>query len=97
MADRERRRALADIEAELERLRAGVDGAGEEDSIGVNDEQDGWASLGASDSRRDLYWYGRDEEILARLRELPSGCGPGAVRREFRSRYTHSGGQDTDD
>jgi hypothetical protein len=93
MADRERRHALADIEAELERLRAGVEGAGEEDSIGVNDEQDGWASLGASDRRRDLYWYGRDEEVLARLRKLPSGCGPDTVRREFRSRYPDLGGQ----
>lgn len=74
---------LIAIEAELDRIGAGSAGAGEVDSIGVNDESDGWASLGASEVRRDLYWYGTVQEILDRLTRLPSGAGPDAVRAEF--------------
>jgi hypothetical protein len=71
------------IEAELERIGAGSAQAGEADSIGVNDESDGWASLGASEIRRDLYWYGTVQEILDRLTRLPTGAGADAVRAEF--------------
>jgi hypothetical protein len=74
---------LEGIAAELERVGADPDSAGEHDSIAVNDERDGWASLGASEQRRDLYWYGRCEVILERLQRLPDGGGPEAVRREF--------------
>jgi hypothetical protein len=74
---------LAEICAELDRIGASVAQAGEADSIGVNDEGEGWASLGASEVRRDLYWYGRQEVILQRLGGLPSGAGPQAVRDEF--------------
>jgi hypothetical protein len=70
--------------AELDRIGAG-EGAGPLDSIGVNDEHEGWASLGASEHRDDFYWYGRAEEILARLSSLASGVGPDAVRHEFRA------------
>jgi hypothetical protein len=72
------------IQAELERIGAGQHGA-DTDSIGVNDEEEGWASLGATESRRDFYWYGKSEEILERLRSLDSGGGPEAVREEFRT------------
>lgn len=71
------------IAAELDRIGAGPAQAGEADSIGVNDESDGWASLGASEIRRDLYWYGTAREILGRLGRIPSGVGPEAVRAEF--------------
>lgn len=74
---------LRAIEQELQRIGAGPEQAGEDESIGVNDERDGWASLGASEARRDLYWYGRVEVILDRLGRLPSGAGPEAVRDEF--------------
>jgi hypothetical protein len=72
------------IESELERIGAG-EPADPVDSIGVNDEDEGWASLGATEERHDFYWYGRAEEILARLRRLVSGGGPSAVREEFRA------------
>jgi hypothetical protein len=75
---------LPAIATELQRIGAGPDQAGEVDAIGVNDEDDGWASLGASDTRRDLYWYWTAEEILERLARVPSGGGPEAVRAEFR-------------
>ena len=78
---------LALIEAELSRIGADAAEAGEVDSIAVNDERDGWASLGASPERRDFYWYGRAETILARLRTLTEGGGPSAVREEFHSRF----------
>ena len=71
------------IEAELARIGADAERTGEADSIGVNDERDGWASLGASAQRRDLYWFGRAEQILDRLTRLPTGAGPEAVRTEF--------------
>ena len=74
---------LAGIERELERLAATPDAAGEDDSIGVNDEGGGWASLGDSELRGEFYWYGRQEQILARLSRLPDGAGPEAVRLEF--------------
>jgi hypothetical protein len=74
--------SLDAIEAELERIGTGPRTT-EPGSIGVNDERDGWASLGASQARRDFYWYGRVEEILDRLRVLETGSGPGAVRAEF--------------
>jgi hypothetical protein len=83
---------LAAIEAELERI-----GAGETatlDSIGVNDEHEGWASLGATERRHDFYWYGRADEILERLQRLESGGGPAAVREEFHTELPpHVGGQ----
>ena len=75
---------LQAIELELERIGAG-ETAGPVDSIGVNDEQEGWASLGASEARHDFYWYGRAEEILERLQSLAPGGGPAAVREEFRA------------
>jgi hypothetical protein len=74
---------LRAIVLELERIGATPAQAGEEDSIGVNDERDGWASLGASEARRDLYWYGKVDVILERLARVPSGSGPEAVRAEF--------------
>jgi hypothetical protein len=79
--------SLASIEDELDRIGASEQRAGELDSIGVNDESDGWASLGASERRHDFYWYGRTETILARLRTLATDSGPAAVRGEFRSRF----------
>lgn len=78
---------LARIEAELSRIAAGPREVGEEDSIAVNDETDGWASLGASPARHDFYWYGRAETILERLRRLATDSGPTAVREEFRSLF----------
>jgi hypothetical protein len=75
------------IRFELRRIAADVEGAGELDSIGVNDESGGWASLGASPGRHDFYWYGRQEVMLGRLRQLASGSGHLAVREGFRSRY----------
>jgi hypothetical protein len=74
---------LEAIEAELERIGAG-EAAGEVDSIGVNDEDEGWASLGATEVRHDFYWYGLAEEILERLQTLAAGGGAAAVREEFR-------------
>jgi hypothetical protein len=74
---------LEAIGAELERIGASPNRVGERDSIAANDERDGWASLGASEERRDLYWYGRCELILERLRRLPTDGGPAAVRQEF--------------
>ena len=74
---------LEAIGAELERIGADPEHAGEHDSIAVNDEREGWASLGASEQRRDLYWYGRSELILQRLAALADDSGPEAVRREF--------------
>jgi hypothetical protein len=71
------------VAAELERIGADPAHAGERDSIVANDEREGWASLGASELRRDLYWYGRSEVILQRLATLRDGSGPEAVRREF--------------
>jgi hypothetical protein len=78
---------LPAIQRELARLAATSDDVGEADSIGVNGEAEGWASLGASEVRRDLYWYGRASELLTRLRRLPDGAGPDAVREAFRSPY----------
>lgn len=75
---------LRSIEDELERIGAG-ESAGPVDSIGVNDEDEGWASLGATELRHDFYWYGRAEAILERLRSLRTGGGPPAVREEFRA------------
>jgi hypothetical protein len=72
------------IEAELQRLRASTHCAGDA-SIGVSDERDGWASLGATPLRGDFYWYGRADEILRRLRALPDAAGPEAVRSAFDS------------
>jgi hypothetical protein len=77
----------AAIEAELERLHVSAAQLGEIDSLGVNDELDGWSSLGASDECRDVYWYGPAEELLRRLRALPERCGRVAVCAEFQSRY----------
>jgi hypothetical protein len=74
---------LEEITAELDRIGADPGSAGERDSIAVNDERDGWASLGASEQRRDLYWYGRCEVILERLQRLPDDSGPEAIRGEF--------------
>ena len=74
---------LRAIVLEPERIGATPAQAREEDSIGVNDERDGWASLGASEARRDLYWYGKVDVILERLARVPSGSGPEAVRAEF--------------
>jgi hypothetical protein len=73
---------IAAIQEELDRIGAG-EAAGGPDTIGVNDERDGWASLGATEQRHDFYWYGTCEEILRRLSGLPGGAGPGAVRDEF--------------
>jgi hypothetical protein len=78
---------LAAIEAELERLHDTPEHVAEDESFGVNDEHDGWTSLGASEHRHDLYWYGKAEELLERLRRLPDAGGPAAVREEFRSRF----------
>jgi hypothetical protein len=75
---------LDEIETELDRIGAG-DTAGPVDSIGVNDEDEGWASLGATEVRHDFYWYGRAAEILERLKSLAAGGGPSAVRHEFRA------------
>ena len=75
------------IELELARLRVTPAEAGEADSLGVNDEAEGWSSLGSSESRHDLYWYGKAEELLERLRKLPDACGHEAVRAEFRSHF----------
>jgi hypothetical protein len=72
---------------ELERIGALAGPA--QDSIGVNDEGDGWASLGATEARHDFYWYGRSREILARLRGLASESGPEAVRKEFHTEPAH--------
>jgi hypothetical protein len=69
---------------ELDRIGAGPDVVSERDSIGINDEEDGWASLGASEARADFYWYGDVEEILKRLRRVPAGSGPEGIRSEFR-------------
>jgi hypothetical protein len=69
---------------ELDRIGAGPDAVSERDSIGINDEEDGWASLGASEARADFYWYGAVEEILTRLRRVPAGSGPEGIRSEFR-------------
>jgi hypothetical protein len=76
---------LQTIETELERVAVGPEDVGEELSIWVNDEEDGWASLGASEQRADFYWYGLAEEILGRLRGLPSGSGPEALKTTFRT------------
>ena len=76
---------LAAIEFELERIGATPTSVGVRDSIGVNDEQDGWASLGASELRHDFYWYGQTDVILERLRELPNGGGPVSIRLAFRT------------
>jgi hypothetical protein len=75
------------IEGELARLRVRPADVAEIDSIGVNDETEGWSSLGSSEARHDLYWYGKADELLERLRRLPDGCGPEAVRAEFRSHF----------
>jgi hypothetical protein len=74
------------VERELDRLDAAGEQAGAA-SIGVNDETERWVSLGATPERGDFYWYGRADELLERLRALPDGAGPEAVRREFRSDY----------
>ena len=76
---------LAAIEFELERIGATPRIVGMRDSIGANDEEDGWASLGTSELRHDFYWYGQTHVILERLRELPDGGGPAAIRLAFRS------------
>jgi hypothetical protein len=76
---------LQAIEDELERIGADERAAGPVESIGVNDEDEGWASLGATARRHDFYWYGRAEEMLARLQALDAGAGPGVVRDEFRA------------
>jgi hypothetical protein len=83
MSDGTSEALLQAIVVELERIGASPWQAGERDSIGVNDERDGWASLGASEERRDLYWYGRAELILERLAALPTDAGAAAIRQEF--------------
>jgi hypothetical protein len=75
------------IAAELERLHVSELLLGSTDGLDVNDELDGWSSLGSSAERHDLYWYGLAEELLHRLRELPERCGRNAVCDAFRSRY----------
>jgi hypothetical protein len=77
---------VAVVEQELERFRATVEYAGSA-SIGVNDESDGWISLGATPARGDFYWYGRATELVRRLQALPDGAGADAVRLAFRSDY----------
>jgi hypothetical protein len=79
--------SLDAIRTELSRLAATAADVGEADSIAASDEGAGWASLGASEARRDLYWYGRAEELLERLRRLPDAAGPDAVREAFRSLF----------
>ena len=74
---------IAAIDAELRRIGADPDTAGPADSIGVNDEQAGWASLGASEQRHDFYWYGKAGEILDRLQSIDDRSGPVAVRLAF--------------
>jgi hypothetical protein len=71
----------------LNRIAADANSAGPHDSIGVNDEGEGWISLGASSARRDFYWYGRAEEVLRRLHAIAAGEGPSAVRHAFRSEH----------
>jgi hypothetical protein len=75
--------SISVIETELARIGADSGSVGVWNSIGVSDEQAGWLSLGASEPRRDFYWYGRSEEMLERLRSIGTGAGPDAVRREF--------------
>jgi hypothetical protein len=75
---------LRAIEIELNRIGAGPSTVGERDSIWFSDEAEGWASLGASEQRADFYWYGRAQEIVARLRRVHTDAGPDAVRFEFR-------------
>jgi hypothetical protein len=79
--------ALTEVATELERLHVTEDDVSERESIGVNDELDGWCSLGSSEIAHDFYWYGRLEELIERLREMQDGAGPAAVREEFRSYY----------
>jgi hypothetical protein len=79
--------AVFDIARELVRICADADTTAEEDSIGVNDEGDGWASLGASPRRADFYWYGRADALLDSLRAVPAGAGPDTIRARFTSDY----------
>jgi hypothetical protein len=79
---------IAAIDAELRRIGADADTAGLQDSIGVNDERAGWASLGASEQRHDFYWYGKAGEILDRLQSIDDRSGPGAVRLTFHREIT---------
>jgi hypothetical protein len=74
---------IAAIDAELRRIGADPETTGLRDSIGVNDEQAGWASLGCSEQRHDFYWYGKTGEILDRLQSLDDRSGPIAVRLAF--------------
>jgi hypothetical protein len=71
------------IRSEIFRLRADEGSVGPTEAIYVHDRDNGNAVLQASARGRDLDWFGSAEEILERLRGLPEGGGPEAIRSEF--------------
>jgi len=56
---------------------------GPTDAIGVGDGGNGRAEPHGSVKRPAFDWYGDAAEILERLRDLPDGGGPEAIRSEF--------------
>ena len=75
---------IAEIRAELFRLRARPIDVGPLDAIGVRAEASGHATLLGSLRRHpEFFWRGDPTEILERLRGLPDDGGPEAIRSEF--------------
>jgi hypothetical protein len=74
---------IAEIRDELFRLKARSLDVGPIDAIGFRDDGNGRATLHGSVKRLPFDWYGDVAEILERLRGLPDGSGPEAIRSEF--------------
>lgn len=74
---------MAAIKEELFRLRARPEDVGAIDGITVSDRGDGNPALQGSAKRSDFFFVGAAAEILERLRGLPDGGGPEAIRSEF--------------
>jgi len=82
--EKERRlRAAAPMLASVRVGEYGPLDVGPTDAIGVGDGGNGRAEPHGSVKRPAFDWYGDAAEIFERLRDLPDGGGPEAIRSEF--------------
>ena len=71
------------IKREFERIGATRLQVGDAAAIGVFDDGRGKARLVGSPVTAPFNWFGEADEILERLKGLPDGSGPEAIRSEF--------------